>query len=395
MGLLELVKRRGRKKEKEVIDEFRLDNSVLTELEPEPVVATSRKGRTSFINDSCEQIMEAVGQIEDAKVEYQAVTSYLADMQKIEMAGDAEKAILEDAAKRIITLTRERSRYQSSELKITDAQFRNIEKYESDIVKAIKQMRQNETYAMAVKNDMVQLDAEKKKLKHQKNDIIEKQKYLKGLSVTVSILVGSLFLLFMGLSYAFETDMRIPYMMTIVMAAAGSFYIFHEAGKNRYSIQIVENKLNRAIALLNKVKIKHVNNTNAMDYAHEKYGAGNALEFENMWQQYLKAKEAQERYRKNTEMLNRYNIILVEEMKKQKVSDPEIWIYQAAALIDRKEMVEVRHRLNVRRQKLRERIDYNTGIKMEAMGRIQGLIAEMPERKTEVIEVLRKYEIEL
>ena len=43
---------------------------------------TDRKG---YIQENCEIIWESHRQIEDAKVEYQAVTSYLTDIQKIDM----------------------------------------------------------------------------------------------------------------------------------------------------------------------------------------------------------------------------------------------------------------------------------------------------------------------
>ena len=39
---------------------------------------------------------------------------------------------------------------------------------------------------------------------------------------------------------------------------------------------ITERKINKAINLLNKVKIKYVNNINVLDYSCEKYGVKNA-----------------------------------------------------------------------------------------------------------------------
>ena len=36
-------------------------------------------------------------------------------------------------------------------------------------------------------------------------------------------------------------------------------------------------------------------------------------------------------------------------------------MYQTEALLDEKEMVEVRHHLNTRRQKIRERLEINAG----------------------------------
>ncbi|MFW5671995.1 MAG: hypothetical protein ACOCM8_06865, partial [Acetivibrio ethanolgignens] len=67
----------------------------------------------------------------------------------------------------------------------------------------------------------------------------------------------------------------------------------------------------------------------------------------------------EKQFRSTTEKINQYNQILITELKKIDVRDAEVWTYQPEALLDKREMVEVRHRLNVRRQKLRDRMDYN------------------------------------
>lgn len=398
MGLWKWIKTQGRKNKgaEDFPEEPYLQGDQTepeTEWEPAGELSHSSQDQAELIKNSCEQMAEADRQIDEAKVEYQAVTAYLTDMQKIERTEGEEREVIDDAARRIITLTRERIKYQGRGIKITDAQFRSIEKYESDIIKVIKKMEQNEKFAAAIESDMGHLEKERKRLGRKKKEIINRQKYLKGLSLTTFTLVGILFLLFLALGYVFQTDMQIPFLMTIVMAAASALYIFLEAGKNRYDMKLTEKKLNRAIGLLNKVKIKYVNNTNVLDYSYEKYGVKNSSELGNLWQQYLKAKAAAERYKHNTEMLNHYNEVLIGELKKLGVFDPDIWVYQAIAIIDQKEMVEVRHRLNVRRQKLRERIDYNYKLKVSAVELLEKLISENPALGEEVKRVSREYNI--
>lgn len=366
-----------------------------TEIEKKEATFQSKEDRIIFLKENCEQILEASRQIDEAKGEYQIVTDYLTDIQKIERADLEEKQIIEDAARRIITLTRERSNYQKSEIKITDTQFRNIQKYESEALTSMKQMCENEDYNKSIKNDMRCLQKEKKLVRKQKREIIEKQKYLKGISIIMCVLVGSLFLLFMLISYAFEKEMTIPYIMTIIMAAISAGYIVYESRKNHYEIVIVERKMNRAIGLLNKVKIKYVNTTNALDYAYEKFSVTSGAEFQYRWEQYLKAKEASKRYQKNTELLNKFSEVLMEVLEELDVTDTEIWVYQAIAILDPKEMVEIRHRLNTRRQKLRERIDYNTQLKEMGIEEIEKLIQQKPEYRTEVIEILKAFDLDI
>lgn len=352
--------------------------------------------RKKYIHDSCEVIVETSRQIEEAKVEYQAVTSYLTDMQKIDSIPLEEREDLDDAARKIITLTRDRTGYQNrKDIKITDIQYKHMEQYEDEIADEIINIKKNEEYLIIVKNDMRTLEGEKGVLHFSKDESIKQQQYLKGIAIVISILVVGLFALFATISSVFYKDMFIPYVLTIIMAIISALYIFFEARKNNYDIKITEQKINRAISLLNKVKIKYVNTTNLLDYSYSKHRVNSSSELKYLWEQYMKAKDEEKRYKNNTELLNYYNELLVKKLRSFKIVDPDIWIYQAIAIIDSKEMVEVRHRLNVRRAKLRERIDYNTKLRQDGIKKIEKLILKDPDWKNEIIESLRVYNINI
>ena len=72
-----------------------------------------------------------------------------------------------------------------------------------------------------------------------------------------------------------------------------------------------------------------------------------------------------------------------------------MWVHQAIALLDPKELVEIRHRLNVRRQKLRDRMDYNTNTRKQSIDNIQEILKKRPEAREEIIQVLNNYHIEI
>ncbi len=54
-----------------------------------------------------------------------------------------------------------------------------------------------------------------------------------------------------------------------------------------------------------------------------------------------------------------FNTKLVRLLKGYRLYDSAVWTNQASALVDKNEMVEVKHNLIVRRQKLRSRIEFN------------------------------------
>lgn len=386
----------GKKKEKaakKIIEQEVIETSIDTKIEREETIFNSKEEQKRKIEDNCEQIMEASAQIEDARVEYQAVTAYLTDIQKIDLISGEDRQVIEDIARNIITFTRQRVQLQNRERKITDAQYRMMERNIEKFPKEIKSLKEKENYQLAIESDLRHLQAEKKALTYERKEIVNSQKYLKKLSIITSVLIISLFILFLFLAYALETDMTLPYLMTIIMAAVSTTYIFYEARKNRIEMILVEKKLSKAIRLLNRVKIKCFNNVNTIEYINHKFNIKNSEELQYIWERYIKAKEEEKQYKRNTELLDKYNNTLVEELKKAQIEDAEVWIYQAAAILDNKEMVEIRHRLNVRRQKLREKIDYNTQLRETNLEEIKDIIKQKPELKSEVVSILEKYNI--
>lgn len=345
--------------------------------------------RHKFLSNICEQILESIKQLEELKAEYQLVTSYLTDIQKIDFIPKEEREQLNDAARKILTFAKERTKYQNKTTKITDAQFKTIAKYEDIMADELKKMKDFEIYHSVINNDIKHLEGEKSYLFDQLDDVDERHESLNKMAITTSVLVLLLFAVFILLGSIYEASMQIPFFMTIIMAAVSVIYILQNTRMNKKDKKLTELKLNRAIFLLNKVKIKYINNTNALDYLYEKFNVKSYAELMFLWEQYMKAKEEEKSYRKNSELLELYNKELITELKIYGLTDPDIWIYQAAAILDEKEMVEVRHNLNVRRQKLRERIDYNNKIKENGIEQIEKLLEVKPESKEEISTMLK------
>jgi hypothetical protein len=351
--------------------------------------------RLSYIKDNCELMIESGRQIEEAKAEYQAVTSYLTDMQRIDMIPQEQKDTIEDAARKIINLAKERGKLQSKSTLLTDRQFHLFERYELQLPKELPIIKESEKYQAVIQQDIGHLEKERYSLDNEEIDIISKQGFLKAIAITTSVIVILLFAIFAILSNYSEVSFTIPFLMTVLMGMVTALYIFMEARKNLSSVRLVQMKQNRQIMLMNKVKIKSVNNRNYLEYTYNKYMVDNFEQLKIFWEEYVKVKDESRRYQSNTELLEFYNNELIHELKKFGIKDSEIWIYQPTAILDDKEMVEVRHRLNIRRQKLRERIDTNTKQKEEAMTAIQKTMKVYPDCVEEAERLLRRYQIQI
>ena len=391
MGLFQLFSKKS--KSKEVNIEALVPLETMKEVR-HSVRLNTQTERLGYIKDNCEIIIESGQQIADAKKEYQAVTSYLTDMQKIELIPLEQRGNLEDAARNIHNLTKERGKLQNKNSLLSDQQYRLFDRYEMQIPKELPLIGDCEKYQTVIQQDIAHLEKERQELDDELEDIISKQAFLKGIVITISIIVILLFVIFAFMSVYSETSFTLPFLMTVLMGMVLALYIFMEARKNIAQVRLVQLKQNRQIMLMNKVKIKSVNNRNYLDYTYNKYMVESYEQLKTYWEEYVRLKDEERRYHSNTELLEFYHNELIHEMKKFSIADAEIWIFQTTAILDSKEMVEVRHRLNVRRQKLRERIDLNERQKEEALKAIQSTIQVYPECEEEANKLLRRYRIE-
>ena len=312
-----------------------------------------------YIINCCEQIIEAGKELEEEKSEYRIVTDYLKDIQLIEELPQQDMMEIRAAAESVQNLNRMRDEYHNSEKRISDVQFVQMQQEEDKIPDAINRLKSNEAYQNTVKRDMNYLEGEKNEWYYNKLELKHQQEILKKLSFGLFGLFVVCMAILLLLQLSFSFDITYSFMAVILIAAVGAFAIFLKMSSNQTEIRQSEVNMNHAITLLNKIKFKYVNVTNAVDYAREKYHVKNAYEFNYIWEQYLNELKEREKFRQANEDLEYYNAKLVRLLKRYRLYDAGVWVNQSSALVDKKEMVEVKHNLIVRRQKLRSRIEYN------------------------------------
>ena len=155
----------------------------------------------------------------------------------------------------------------------------------------------------------------------------------------------------------------------------------------------MENGINKIILLQNKVKIRYVNNTNLLEYLQLKYGVSSAQELIDMWENYKAERKERENMRKAERDLDQNERELLQMLKCYQIKDPAIWLHQTEAILDRKEMVEIRHNLIVRRQSLRRRMDYNKEVVAGgSQQEIKALVEKYPQYAKEVMKYVEEYE---
>ena len=78
-----------------------------------------------------------------------------------------------------------------------------------------------------------------------------------------------------------------------------------------------------------------------------------------------------------------------QDLRLQKLS---LLFHQTAAILDKKEMVEIRHNLIIRRQSLRRRMDYNKEmVAGKAQAEIKDLVDKYPKYAAEIVGIVEQY----
>lgn len=339
--------------------------------------------------DFCEQLMASSRELDETKKEYRQVMDYLNDIQKLEDLPEEEINAIKETAGNIVGLNKMREELSHKERRMSDAQFAQMEQLEAEIPDDILRLQANESYQSMVRRDMDNLEGEKSEWNYYRESIVREQKILK---IVLWVVLAVFLLGFSGLlyvKYGLYRDTTLYLMIFLFVAAVVSGLCILRMQNNRSEFKRAQASINRAITISNQMKTKYVNVTNAVDYACEKFHVRNSMELGYLWDQYLEMVKERETARRADDDLEYFSRKLVRELRNYQLHDAAIWVSQAVALVDKKEMVEVKHYLLVRRQKLRSRIEKQVAAIQESRKQLSDLLKEHQEYRQEILDVLR------
>ncbi|MBQ9341716.1 MAG: hypothetical protein IJT81_05090 [Lachnospiraceae bacterium] len=342
-------KRKEKKKLKEVTDRYEAD-----------ILSSERLKDIDFVKryvvEQCEQMTKSATELSDLKKEYATLTSYLTDIQLIETMDEEDHNKLLDIANNIVNLNKAKKDMMETLGKIPDSRYNAIGSYEDDIPKAIERLRENERTQAVMKKDMEYLDGEKIEWAYEKSAINDEQNTLKKFSFLLILLIGSAAIVYFCLMNLYGGEkVHLALIIALISGVAECGILWRMQNNKRDILQCNVN-YNKAVEIQNSVKLKYVNITNAVDYAHDKYNTKSADDLAADWQKYLEAKKDRERLIEANEDLEYYRNAMVELLRSYNLYDALTWPYQVDALLDPKEMVEVKHAHLEKRQNVRLRM---------------------------------------
>lgn len=365
--------------------EFEEDDWEKIEYDRKEFNVHDREQRREYVQDCIDRIREASAELENLNFEYGKVTSYLKDMEEIEALPEEERAELNASAERIRELENRRGVYLEKKNRMSDEKYHQMERMEEEAEEGCRKLIETEDYQNLIRKDMSRLDGEKHAYLYRKDELKGMIADAKGMAVICSVALIVCFVVLFTLKYALRMDTQLGFLLTTGLAALVITLIFLRYTESVKELKQVEKGINRIIMLHNRVKIRYVNNTNLLDYLYMKYHVSSAKELQSLWEKYKIEKEERRRYREAELELDECQQELLNILKCYQVKDPAIWLHQTAALLDNKEMVEIRHGLIIRRQSLRKRMDYNKEMIIEkTKGEIRELAESYPQYAKEI-----------
>ena len=336
--------------------------------------------RKEYVQDCRDRIREASEELENLSFEYGKVTSYLKDIEEIEALPEEERKELNASAEKIQELESRRGAYLEKKNRMSDEKYHQMERMEDEAEEGLRKLSETEDYQNLIRKDMSRLDGEKHAYLYRKDELKGMIADAKGMTIICSVALIVCFVVLFTLKYALRMDIQVGFLLTTGLAALVITLLFIKYTESVKELKRVEKGINRIIMLHNRVKIRYVNNTNLLDYLYMKYKVSSAKEFLSLWEKYKVEKEERRRYREAELELDECQQELLSILKCYQVKDPAIWLHQTAAILDNKEMVEIRHGLIIRRQSLRRRMDYNREMIIEkTKGEMKDLAEAYPQ----------------
>lgn len=347
--------------------------------------------REGYITSCLEQIQEATREMNLLSGEYSLVTSYLMDMEEIEALPDEEQEKLKEIAGRLATLEQERARYRGKKNRMSDADYYRLRKHEDELQEGIDKLKQCEDYGERVKQDLKRLDRERHAYEYRRQELDTLMNNMRGMSVIFLTAFVLCVVMLLVLQFVFEMNARAGYLLaaaSVAVAVTAVWVKYTDADSEQGK---VDRAINKLIQLQNKVKIRYVNNRSLTDYLYMKYGTESASSLEGLWKQYQQEKEERREYAEAESKREFYQKELMGRMTNYRINSPERWLNQPGALLDKREMVEIRHDLILRRQALRKQMDYNSNVAETARKEIMDVADKYPAYAEDVQKLVDRF----
>lgn len=349
--------------------------------------------RREYIGSCLQQMEEAARELDSLELEYYDVTSHLRDIEEIDALPEAQRMEINECAQKILDSEQQREKFSRRKSKMTEDEYERMERLAGETKGGIKKLAEAEDYQKKIKSDLKRLDGEHQAYLYRQEELERTMDSCKKLIIVVAVTLAVIFVVLMVLHRMLRLNVTYGYMVSVLLAALSLTLLFINNSNAEIELKGVNKSISRLIMLQNQVKIRYVNNTNLLDYLCLKFRVNNAKELKSLYGKYLQEVKEREAYEDAQKNLDVNQKDLVYMLRRLRIKDPEIWVHQVEALLSHNEEVEIRHSLNVQRQSLRRRMEYNRDVVAgNAKREIEDMAKLYPEYTQEILDMVSRYE---
>lgn len=364
------------------------ENEMPAQVQGETTKREKRKEIEHYIIAQCESIIENTREMESWKIEYKNVSQRLEDIRMLEELEEKQKGEIKDTVHHLIRLNAVRDGFHNTEKKLNDAQFAQFQLLEEDVPDEINRLKANESYQSAIKRDMQYIEGEKQELTIRHEQLESEQGNLQKMLMYLLGIAGLAFVFFFLLASAFRVDVRDGLLWCVIAIGAVTLGLFSKRQWNVSTLHRIEVNKNHAIQMENKMKIKYVNVTNAIDYICEKYHVRNSYELNQEWEKYMDMVKERQKYMQTNEELEYYNQKFTRLIRDLDLFDEKVWMGRMEILVNEEEFAKRKEELLVRHKKLKKRLDYNMTVIRKAQKEVDYLSAKMKNCSENIKEIV-------
>lgn len=353
---------------------------------------SSRHLRQRYIKNLCDLMAECTDEIENASREYRYVTDYLRDCEIIEQIPEDSNNSLVNSAENVIRLMKKNQIHTNKLGRISESKYNQMQNIAGDMPKAFEELKANEEYKEIVRDDLRKLEGEKVSRQFMRSDARVKELSCRNIAVITVFAMAFVMIILLLMKFMFDMKVMPGFIIAAALGSVTLAVTFSSFLNSRSLDTRLTGQLNQIISKQNTIKIKYVNVQNLITYQYEKYHVNSSEELAYYWALYLDEKKERDLIRRMSHDLDNAEERFMQELINANVSFPTLWLHQAEAVADKREMVELRHELVARRQGLRKRISYNTDNREAAKKEVQDLVMKYPNYANEILEIVGSYD---
>jgi len=358
----------------------------------EEVYLRDKQEKLLFVEDCCEEILEASKRTAETKKEYKAVNGYLEDIRVITgLEGEKKEELLYHTT-RILNLKSDKESYRTYGTKIPESKYNYIQANEQKMPDILKNLHDDESYLQTLKTNLHNIEGEKAGLLYERKDYDKRISLIRncgGIMLCIAaLLLGGMFYFHLNSDYDFTIGIFAA--VAILVLLFGVLIIIYQNCVK--GIKLTERKINKAIGLLNKYRLLYVNMKNTVDYTCKKIGIRDSYELGNYWRLYVTAKKEQQAYAKMSDELYQEQKEFNDLIHSLNLYDESVWNFQMSAITNEAEMKEIQDNLNKRKRGLRKTMDYNKKRSEKCKQRVKNLIKDEPELASDILRIVEEKE---